>query len=137
MNGYATAYIGKNHETPAWTVSAAGPFDLWPTQSGFDKFYGFIGDEQHMWYPAIFDGTSSVDIDYNDPNFHLQEDFAREAVEWVQDQKSRIQISPSLCIFQQVRLTHQRNISRNTKVSLVMVGMLCGKTLENQKKLVL
>ena len=88
MNGYTTAYIGKNHETPAWTVSAAGPFDLWPTYSGFDKFYGFIGDEQHQWYPAIFDGTSSVDIDYDNPNFHLQEDLAREAVEWIQSQNS-------------------------------------------------
>jgi len=96
MNGYATAYIGKNHETPAWTVSAAGPFDYWPTQNGFDKFYGFIGDEQNQWYPAIFDGTSAVDIDYDDPNFHLQEDFAREATEWIQSQKS---LNPSKPFF--------------------------------------
>ena len=99
MNGYATAYIGKNHETPAWTVSAAGPFDYWPTQNGFDKFYGFIGDEQNQWYPAIFDGTSPVDIDYEDPNFHLQEDFAREAVEWIQSQKSLNPAKPFFMYF--------------------------------------
>ncbi|WP_115461575.1 arylsulfatase [Winogradskyella aurantiaca] len=99
MNGYATAYIGKNHETPAWTVSASGPFDYWPTQNGFDKFYGFIGDEQNQWYPAIFDGTTAVDIDYEDPNFHLQEDFAREAAEWIQSQKSLNPAKPFFMYF--------------------------------------
>jgi arylsulfatase len=27
QNGYMTAWIGKNHNTPAWETSAAGPFD--------------------------------------------------------------------------------------------------------------
>jgi arylsulfatase A-like enzyme len=45
LNGYSTAAFGKYHETPAWEVSVSGPFDRWPTHSGFDKFYGFIGGE--------------------------------------------------------------------------------------------
>jgi len=43
LNGYATAAFGKSHETPPREISAAGPFDRWPTHSGFDKFYGFMG----------------------------------------------------------------------------------------------
>ena len=31
QNGYMTAWIGKNHNTPPWESSAAGPFDRWPT----------------------------------------------------------------------------------------------------------
>ena len=42
-NGYSTAAFGKNHETAAWEVSPSGPTDRWPTRSGFDKFYGFMG----------------------------------------------------------------------------------------------
>ena len=43
QNGYNTAWIGKNHNVPDWHSSAAGPFDIWPTGLGFEKFYGFIG----------------------------------------------------------------------------------------------
>jgi len=37
-NGYATAWFGKNHNTPDWESSVAGPFDRWPTGMGFDYF---------------------------------------------------------------------------------------------------
>jgi arylsulfatase len=45
LNGYSTAAFGKWHETAVWETSVSGPFDRWPTQQGFDKFYGFIGGE--------------------------------------------------------------------------------------------
>ena len=53
QNGYSTAAFGKYHETPPWEVSVSGPYDRWPTGSGFDKFYGFIGGETNQWAPAI------------------------------------------------------------------------------------
>ncbi|HWO99502.1 MAG TPA: sulfatase-like hydrolase/transferase [Methylococcus sp.] len=48
LNGYSTAAFGKYHETAPWEVSVSGPFDRWPTRSGFDKFYGFIGGETNQ-----------------------------------------------------------------------------------------
>jgi arylsulfatase len=45
LNGYSTAQFGKNHETAPWEVSPSGPTNRWPTRSGFDKFYGFMGGE--------------------------------------------------------------------------------------------
>jgi hypothetical protein len=51
MNGFSTAAFGKYHETPPWEVSVSGPYDRWPTGSGFDKFYGFIGGETNQWAP--------------------------------------------------------------------------------------
>ena len=60
-NGYSTAAFGKYHETPPWEVSVSGPFDRWPTGSGFDKFYGFIGGETNHWAPAIFDGVTRIE----------------------------------------------------------------------------
>jgi arylsulfatase A-like enzyme len=35
LNGYSTAFFGKNQETAAWEVSPSGPTDRWPTLSGF------------------------------------------------------------------------------------------------------
>ena len=49
LNGYSTGAFGKWHETAVWETSVSGPFDRWPTHQGFDKFYGFIGDENDQW----------------------------------------------------------------------------------------
>jgi arylsulfatase A-like enzyme len=40
-NGYKTAWEGKNHNTPVYQTSTAGPFDHWPTGMGFSHF-GFL-----------------------------------------------------------------------------------------------
>ncbi len=85
MNGYSTAAFGKYHETPPWEVSVSGPFDRWPTHSGFDKFYGFIGGETNQWAPAIFDGTVRVEPPH-DPNYHFTVDMTNQAIGWMQAQ---------------------------------------------------
>src|SRR5207247_9045684 len=82
LNGYSTGAFGKYHETPPWEVSVSGPYDRWPTHSGFDKFYGFIGGETNQWAQAILHGTVRVEqphsLDYhftvdltNQPNARL------------------------------------------------------------------
>ena len=45
LNGYSTAQFGKCHEVPVWETSPMGPFSQWPTGSGFEYFYGFVGAE--------------------------------------------------------------------------------------------
>jgi arylsulfatase A-like enzyme len=42
-NGYATSWFGKDHNTPFYQSSQAGPFDQWPNGMGFDYFYDFVG----------------------------------------------------------------------------------------------
>jgi arylsulfatase A-like enzyme len=85
MNGFSTAAFGKYHETPPWEVSVSGPFDRWPTSSGFDKFYGFIGGETNQWAPAIFDGVTRVEQP-NTPNYHFTTDMTNQAINWVSAQ---------------------------------------------------
>ena len=51
-NGYATSWFGKNHNTPSFQESQAGPFDQWPIGMGFDYFYGFMGGETNQWTPG-------------------------------------------------------------------------------------
>ncbi len=87
MNGYSTAAFGKYHETPPWEVSTSGPYDRWPTGSGFDKFYGFIGGETNQWAPAIYDGVTRVEQP-NTPNYHFTTDMTTQAINWVSAQQS-------------------------------------------------
>ena len=61
LNGYSTAQFGKCHEVPLWEVSPAGPFHQWPTGSGFEYFYGFIGGEANQYYPGLYEGTTAVE----------------------------------------------------------------------------
>ena len=58
LNGFATAAFGKSHETAAWEVSTSGPTNRWPTRSGFDRFYGFIGGEANQWAPTLYEGLN-------------------------------------------------------------------------------
>ncbi len=87
QNGYSTAAFGKYHETPPWEVSVSGPYDRWPTHSGFDKFYGFIGGEVNQWSPAIFDGTVRVEPEKR-PDYHFTTDMTDKAIAWVSAQQS-------------------------------------------------
>jgi arylsulfatase A-like enzyme len=87
LNGYSTAAFGKYHETAPWEVSVSGPFDRWPTRSGFDKFYGFIGGETNQWAPAVYDGTVRVETP-NDPEYHFTTDMTNQAINWVSAQQS-------------------------------------------------
>jgi len=87
QNGYSTAAFGKYHETPPWEVSVSGPYDRWPTGSGFDKFYGFIGGETNQWAPAIYDGTVRVEHRQN-PDYHFTVDMTDQAINWVSAQKA-------------------------------------------------
>ncbi len=87
QNGYSTAAFGKYHETPPWEVSVSGPYDRWPTGSGFDKFYGFIGGETNQWAPAIFDGTVRVEHKQS-PDYHFTVDMTDQAIKWVSAQQA-------------------------------------------------
>jgi arylsulfatase len=87
QNGYSTAAFGKYHETPPWEVSVSGPYDRWPTGSGFDKFYGFIGGETNQWAPAIYDGTVRVEHKPS-PDYHFTVDMTDQAINWVSAQQS-------------------------------------------------
>ena len=59
-NGYATAWFGKDHNTPAFAASQAGPFDQWPTGMGFEYFYGFVGGDANQWQPNLFRNTTQI-----------------------------------------------------------------------------
>ena len=95
QNGYMTAWVGKNHNTPTWETSAAGPFDRWANGLGFDYFYGFNGGDSNHWNPVLYENRNLVPASSN-PNYHLTSDLADKAIAWVRQAKS---ISPDTPYF--------------------------------------
>jgi arylsulfatase len=81
MNGYTTAWYGKNHNIADWETSQAGPFDRWPQRQGFDYFYGFLGGDTDQWHPALFENDHPVEPPYDDPTYILDRDLADRAIE--------------------------------------------------------
>jgi arylsulfatase A-like enzyme len=98
LNGYSTAAFGKYHEAAAWEVSPSGPTDRWPTRSGFDKFYGFIGGETNQWAPLVYDGMIQVEVPH-DPNYHFTTDMTNQAIKWMRFQKSLTPNKPFFVYF--------------------------------------
>ena len=89
LNGFSTAAFGKCHEVPVWETSPMGPFTQWPTGSGFEHFYGFVGAETNQWYPALYDGITPVEPPRTpEEGYHFTEDITDRAISWVRQQKS-------------------------------------------------
>ena len=86
--GYNTYCIGKWHLAPSEHVSAAGPYDLWPLGRGFERFYGFLGGETNQWYPdLIHDNHSVTQPSQPEDGYHLNEDLADKAIQFIGDAK--------------------------------------------------
>ncbi len=84
-NGYATSWFGKNHNTPGFQYSVAGPFDQWPVGMGFQYFYGFMGGETDQWTPYLFRNTTPVFPWIGKPGYNLTTDLADDAVKYIHD----------------------------------------------------
>jgi arylsulfatase A-like enzyme len=100
LNGYSTAQFGKCHEVPVWETSPMGPFHAWPTGSGFEYFYGFIGGEAHQYYPALYEGTIPVEPEKTpEEGYHLVPDMTDKAIKWIRQQKALMGDKPFFAYF--------------------------------------
>jgi arylsulfatase A-like enzyme len=82
-NGYATAWFGKDHNTPAFAASQAGPFDQWPTGMGFEYFYGFVGGDTNQWQPNLFRNTTQIYPFEGKPGWNLVTAMADDAIDYL------------------------------------------------------
>jgi arylsulfatase len=82
-NGYATSWFGKNHNTPAFAASQAGPFDQWPTGMGFEYFYGFVGGDANQWQPNLFRNTTQIYPFDGKPEWNLITGMADDAIDYL------------------------------------------------------
>ena len=95
-NGYRTSWFGKDHNTPDFTASQAGPFDQWPTGMGFEYFYGFVGGDTSQWQPNLFRNTTAIYPYVGHPGWNLITAMADDAVHWLNELND---INPSMPFF--------------------------------------
>ena len=86
-NGYATAWFGKDHNTPFFANSQAGPFTQWPNGMGFEYFYGFVGGDASQWQPNLFRNTTPIFPFQGNPTWNLETAMADEAIQYMKQSK--------------------------------------------------
>jgi len=79
-NGYATSWFGKEHNTPGFQYTVAGPFDQWPVGMGFEYFYGFMGGETDQWEPYLFRNQTQIFPWVGHPGWNLTTGMADDAI---------------------------------------------------------
>jgi arylsulfatase len=98
-NQYATAAFGKWHNTPDHELSAAGPFDRWPTGKGFGYWYGFQGGEASQWHTPLFENTAPIEPPHDDPKWHFTEAITDRAISWIGQQQAAAPDMPFFIYF--------------------------------------
>ena len=132
QNGYSTAQLGKCHEVPMWETSPMGPFDRWPTGSGFEYFYGFVGGEANQYYPGLFEGTTAVKPPRTpEEGYTLNEDLADRAINWVRQQKALVPDKPFFMYYAPGATHAPHHVPRpgrpSTRVSSIRAGTSCAR----------
>lgn len=91
-NGYNTFAVGKWHVTPTPDLTAAGPFNRWPTGRGFDHFYGFMQGETDQYTPMLWENTEKIEPDLQ--GRHLTTALVDKAIYYIANQKSAVPNKP-------------------------------------------
>ena len=86
-NGYATSWFGKDHNTPFYQATQAGPFEQWPNGMGFEYFYGFVGGDASQWQPNLFRNTTAIYPFQGNPSWNLTTAMADEAIQYMKELK--------------------------------------------------
>jgi arylsulfatase A-like enzyme len=86
---YATFAVGKWHLTPAHETTMGGRRHRWPLGRGFERFYGFLGAETDQYHPDLVYDSHQIDPPRPpEEGYHLTEDLADRAIEFVNDMRA-------------------------------------------------
>ena len=99
QNGYATSWFGKNHNTPFYQATQAGPFDQWPVGMGFEYFYGFVGGDASQWQPNLYRNTTAIFPFEGNPGWNLTTAMADEAIQYMKGIKAVAPDKPFLVYY--------------------------------------
>ena len=119
--GWATYWVGKNHNVPVDEFDMGSSKRNWPLARGFDRFYGFIGGEANQWYPTWSRTiTSSSSRTCPRRAITFSKDLADKALEMIRDRQgepARQTVVHVLLPGRQprARTTRRRSTSRSTR----------------------
>lgn len=80
--GYQTLAAGKWHLASCDDTSPAGPYDHWPLQRGFDRFYGFLAGETNQFHPELIMGNERIEQPPVE-DYHLSEGIVDQSCKWL------------------------------------------------------
>ncbi len=87
-HGYNTYCVGKWHLTPGEEINLAAYKGRWPLGRGFERFYGYLGGEANSWYPDLVHDNHVVEAPGRpEDGYHLADDLADRAIEFIRDAK--------------------------------------------------
>lgn len=142
QNGYATSWFGKDHNTPDYQYSIAGPYDQWPVGMGFDYFYGFLGGETDQWTPFLYRNMTPIFPWRDDPNYNLVTGMADDAIRYLREVNASAPEKPFFLYFVPgaTHAPHQPTKEWIDKISAMHLfdkgwNALRDQIFENQKKL--
>jgi arylsulfatase len=87
--GYATAAFGKWHNTPPDQLGNHPVHDQWPTDVGFERFYGFLGGDSSQFEPTVWDDTRPIEPHVGNPNYHFGNDMTDKTLAWLRTRESQ------------------------------------------------
>ena len=91
--GFSTFAVGKWHLAPMSETSAAGPFDHWPLQKGFERYYGFLDALTDQFAPELTYDNHRIPTP-DTPGYHVSEDMIDHAIEFMRDQRAIYEEKP-------------------------------------------
>jgi arylsulfatase len=86
--GYNTYCVGKWHLTPGEECNLAAYKGRWPLGRGFERFYGWLGGETNSYFPDLVHDNHPIEPPGRpEDGYHLADDMAGKAVEFIKDSK--------------------------------------------------
>ncbi len=87
LNGYSTYAVGKWHVAPIEHETPAGPFDYWPLNKGFERYYGYLDGESDQYAPQLISDNHAIDPPATE-GYHLTEDIIDQSIKMFSSSKS-------------------------------------------------
>ena len=82
--GYATACVGK------WHLGGEASQDYYPTNRGFDEFYGTLNNTPFYHPTQFIDSRKSLDIqNIADENFYTTDAYAERSADWIERNQAK------------------------------------------------
>ena len=93
--GYETIMTGKWHNTPTPDTVASGSKHNWPSQRGFDTFYGFLDGETHFFFPSRLQlGNELLPIDRYPRDYYATDDWTDRAIQSIRELRASSPAKP-------------------------------------------
>ena len=109
--GYATLMLGKWHLTHSQEMSVAGPYHSWPTQRGFERFWGYLDGQTNHWLPPfLWQGNEVVQVP-EDGSFFFPDAMTDRAIEMLRDLRAAAPDKPFFLYYS----THVAHAPHHTK----------------------